>query len=142
MTLLALRNTMRLLLACFIITLVYWVYFSLPDGTNITIITLFQILPLLLISPLFIHCRSPHLHIALPVIMIYMCFTAPNLFLDGQAQIIAGFELGINIVLSSLIMWYLLQVSQQQRRQLATEPSQKSHNQPKNKQSTKPVEGC
>ena len=115
MTLSVMRNIMRLLLALFIITLCYWVYFSLPEATHITAVALFQIFPLLLIAPIFIQCRSPHLHIALPVIMIYMCFTAPNLFLDGTAQVIALIELALNIALSSSIMWYLLKASKLQR---------------------------
>ena len=117
MTLSVLRNVMRLLLALFIITLSYWVNFSLPAEANITGIVLFQILPLLLIAPLFIQCRSPHMHIALPIIMIYMCFTAPNLFLEGTAQAIALVELALNLALSCTIMWYLLKASKLRRLQ-------------------------
>ena len=115
MSLTTLRNIMRLLLACLILTLLYWVDFILPDTAQKWAIGLFQVFPLLLVAPLFIKCKSPHLHLALPIIMLYMCFTAPNLYLTGTAQVIALVELTVNIALSCVIMLYLLKASKFER---------------------------
>lgn len=109
-----LRLIIRLGFIAFIALLFVSVYATVPQGQ--LSIALFQTAPLLLAAPLLIQFKSKHLHIVLPVIMIYMCFTAPNLFLSGIEAQLAGVELAMNILLSSFIMWYLLLASKAQRK--------------------------
>lgn len=115
MSLPLLRQCIRVLFAVYLGLLTYWVYqHSNPDG-NWFLIALFQTAPLLLIAPVFISFKSQHLHLALPVVMIYLCFTAPNLYLSWPDNSIAIAELIVNLGLSSLIMWYMLKVSKLKR---------------------------
>mgnify|MGYP001108104197 CR=1 FL=1 len=117
MALHTLQKTILAVFSLFVCSLIYWVL-ETANGANPLPIILFQIWPLIFICPAFITWKPPHLHVALPVIMIYLCFTAPNLFRDGQAQLIAFAELFLNIIVSSLIMWFLLKVSKQRRQDM------------------------
>lgn len=119
MTLSTLRCFIRILFLAYIGMIIFWVFYTMPAASNPYSIAILQALPLLLISPIFVRFKSPHLHIALPVILIYLCFTAPNLYLPGTLGLLALAELILNIILSSSIMWYQLQASKVRRRKNA-----------------------
>jgi len=120
MSLAHLRHIIRLLHVLYIAVTVYWVFQTTSDTINPVVIALFQSFPLLLIAPIFIRFKPALLYIALPVIMLYLCFLTPNLYRDGPETHIAWVELSINLLLTGFIMWYQLKASKIQRQRTST----------------------
>jgi len=90
-----------------------WVLIS--DYSNPWPILALQTGPLLLLMPLLISARPPLLHLALTVILFYLCFSAPNLFASGLTSWYAIVEVVVNVILSSVIMWHLMRLSKASR---------------------------
>ncbi|HBF09637.1 MAG TPA: hypothetical protein DHW71_08400 [Gammaproteobacteria bacterium] len=119
MSLAILRHIIRFLHVLYIAVTIYWVFQTTSADINPVVIALFQVFPLLLIAPIFIKFKPALLYIALPIIMIYLCFLAPNLFRDGPETSIAFIELSVNLLLTGFIMWYQLKASKNQRQKTA-----------------------
>lgn len=118
MTITQLRAAIRLAYCAFMALLAFYVYVTAEQSP--VSIAVFQLTPLLLVSPLLIQCRPKHMHLVLPIVMMYLCFSAPNLFIPGIRAQLAGAEIALNLVLSCTIMWYLLQSSKLHRQKRNT----------------------
>jgi|GEM_PF-1613183 len=114
--LLFLKWFIRLMYAAYGICLVGWILHQAPIiNANPLPMLVLQLTPLIAASYCLISFYPPLLHFTLFIVLIYLCISSPNLFAGGFTQVYALVEVGINIILSLSLIFYLLKSSQLQR---------------------------